>query len=127
MSAYGFTLVYLVAVGLLLSSLSRENVLFRVMNFAPLRMLGKYSYGFYVYHVILRPILIEPWGKLHSHMAFRVSLGVEFLIVFAVSAASYHLLEMPFLKLKSRFTVRHQELDSDSLPRKPVMETGGLT
>lgn len=127
MSAYGFTLVYLVAAGLLLSSLSRENVLFRVMNFAPLRMLGKYSYGFYVYHVILRPILIEPWGKLHSHMAFRVSLGVEFLTVFAVSAASFHLLEMPFLKLKSRFTVRHQELDSDSLPRKPVMETGGLT
>ena len=45
MSAYGFTLVYLVAAGLLLSSLSRTNVLFRVMNFRPLRSLGKYSYG----------------------------------------------------------------------------------
>ncbi len=104
MSAYGFTLVYLVAAGLLLSSLSRTNVLFRVMNFRPLRSLGKYSYGFYVYHVLLRPILIEPWGKLQSHWAFRVSLCLEFLVVFAVSVASYHFLEMPFLKLKDRFS-----------------------
>jgi len=126
MSAYGFTLVYLVAAGLLLSSLSKTKVLFWVMNLRPLRSLGKYSYGFYVYHVILRPILIEPWGKLQSHWAFRVSLCVEFLVVFAVSVASYHFLEMPFLKLKDRFTVRQQNRESDLFPKEPAMETGGL-
>jgi peptidoglycan/LPS O-acetylase OafA/YrhL len=117
MSAYGFTLIYLVAAGLLLSSLSGDNVLSRFMNFRPLRLLGKYSYGFYVYHVLLRPILVEPMGELHSHMAFRVSLCVDFLIVFAVSAASYHLVEMPFLKLKDRFTGRRQNDLGDLVPR----------
>ena len=102
MSAYGFTLIYLLAAALIVSSLSSKNVLFRVTNFGPLRFLGKYSYGFYVYHVILRPIIIQPWAKLTSHLAFRISVCVDFAIVLAVSVASYHLLEYPFLKLKER-------------------------
>lgn len=101
-SGYGFTLIYLIAAALIASSLSSTNLLFKITNLRPLRFLGKYSYGFYVYHVILRPILIKPWGELHSHWAFRLSVCIEFAIVLAVSVVSYHLLEAPFLRLKGR-------------------------
>ena len=116
MSGYGFTFVDFVAGGMILSALRPGNLLFRVLTLQPLRVLGRYSYGFYVYHVLLLPLRpLYLWGS-WSTPIIVVHFCIDFLIVLAVSAASYHFLEMPFLRMKRRFTVhgnRPVPLDGD--------------
>jgi peptidoglycan/LPS O-acetylase OafA/YrhL len=109
-SAYGFTLVDFVAGGLILCALHPRSLLFRVLTFRPLRMLGRYSYGFYVYHVLLLPLRIFHLRASQSTPVALLFLCADFLVILAVSAASYHCLEMPFLRLKGRFTARHKML-----------------
>ena len=105
MSGYGFTLVDLVAGGLVLSALRAGNILFRLLTFTPLRLLGRYSYGFYVYHVLLLPLRpFYLWGS-NSAMITSIHFCTDFLIILGVSAASYHFLEMPFLRMKKRLTL----------------------
>jgi peptidoglycan/LPS O-acetylase OafA/YrhL len=103
-SAYGFTLVYLISGGLILCALRGGTILSRILSVAPLRLLGKYSYGFYVYHVLLAPVLGLYLGRSSAILAVSASLVVEFLIIFAISALSYHFLEQPFLRLKVYFS-----------------------
>jgi peptidoglycan/LPS O-acetylase OafA/YrhL len=110
MSSYGLTLVDLVAAGMILAAINSRSLLSRFMACAPLRLLGHYSYGFYVYHVLLLPM-----GPLYligskKPVVMAMHFTSEFLIVLAVSMASYHLLEMPFLQLKRRFTFRPDEV-----------------
>ncbi len=107
MSSYGFTLISLASGGLILCAMTPGNAVFYVLNLRPLRVLGRYSYGFYVYHVLLLPLRVFHMWKGQSTAVQMVFLVVDFFIVLGISAASYHLLEMPFLRLKSRFSVRH--------------------
>jgi peptidoglycan/LPS O-acetylase OafA/YrhL len=107
MSTYGFTLVDLTSGGLILCALRPGNLLFRCITLPPLRMLGKYSYGFYVYHLLLLPLLmdfamISPW---HSRMIYWWC--ADFIAIFLIAAISYDVLELPFLRLKYRFATRH--------------------
>ncbi len=82
----------------------------RLCAAAPLRWLGKYSYGIYVFHL---PILqgskavfgaVGLLGTIYSHKALCV-LFATFNITIALLAAylSYHLYEKHFLKLKKYF------------------------
>jgi peptidoglycan/LPS O-acetylase OafA/YrhL len=77
-------------------------------------MLGRYSYGFYVYHVLLLPLRIFHLRTSQSTPVALLFLCLDFLVILAVSAASYHWLEMPFLRLKGQFTVRHKMLSPTS-------------
>jgi len=122
MSTYGFTIVDTIAAGLILCSLQPRFFLFRITTAWPLRMIGKYSYGIYVYHVLLAPFLqhyvlpVEHSGPARIYYVRSIASNlVYFLIVLAVSICSYHLLEHPFLALKDRFTVRHKNPDAQSL------------
>ncbi len=115
MSTYGFTLVDMCAAGLILCALQPRSPVFRFLTLKPLRVLGRYSYGFYVYHVLLAPFLVMLLPSLSLSLPKPIFYGglillwvVDFLIVLAVSACSYHLIELPFLGLKDRFTVRHE-------------------
>lgn len=75
-----------------------------------LRLLGKYSYGIYIFHRLCivfygEPLLRELYGD-----EVPLSLGRQIVYSLAVSAtsvvaavASYHLLERPFLRLKRLF------------------------
>jgi peptidoglycan/LPS O-acetylase OafA/YrhL len=115
MSTYGFSLVNMCGAGLILCSLRSRSLVYHITTWWPLRIVGRYSYGIYVFHVLLLPFLeayVWPANRAWSprryliHGAFAVT--AYFLIVIAVSAISYHLLELPFLSLKDRFTTRHQ-------------------
>ena len=73
----------------------------------PLRTLGRISYGFYVFHILLEPYF-DGIGSLLTHttrgMAYQtVRLLVAFPVSVAVASVSYYALERPFLRLKRRF------------------------
>ena len=115
MSTYGFTLVDCAAAGLILCALRPDSPVFRVTTSWPLRIVGRYSYGIYVYHVLLMPFLhtyVLPVNAAAPKLAYRLHLAlstsIDLLIVVAVSALSYHVVELPFLAMKDRFTVRHK-------------------
>jgi len=72
-----------------------------------LRWIGKYSYGIYVFHLPLHLLLgkrllgdhREPAGLLLG-FGYPLAMGAVTLLL---AMASYHVLEAPFLRLKSRF------------------------
>jgi peptidoglycan/LPS O-acetylase OafA/YrhL len=89
-----------------------DDVLGRMFRSLPLRGLGKYSYGMYVFHMILLGLLAfmhrNPipgfFLALHSELlgvwAFTVAM---ILLTLLVAFISYHAFERPFLKLKDHF------------------------
>jgi peptidoglycan/LPS O-acetylase OafA/YrhL len=93
-----------------------------VFSFAPLGWLGRISYGFYVYHILLQPLF--------DHLSARISHTtsgdyyhiVRFLVAFVitciVSWLSFHLIERPILSLKRLFPL------NPSLPwGEPIVST----
>jgi len=84
----------------------------KVFSFSPLGWLGRISYGFYIFHILLEP--------LYDSIAFRltqVNSGEEYQLlrlVFAlpitilVSWLSFNLLELPILHLKRYFPMREE-------------------
>ena len=66
--------------------------------------LGRISYGLYVYHLLLiKLLLLTRWG-------FWVRQPLALASTIACAAASYSLLEKPFLQLKQRFTIIRSRL-----------------
>jgi len=75
----------------------------RLLEWRPLRYLGKISYGLYVYHFAL----VWLTATLSDHKitdVFPPLLALlTFAIVCAVASLSYHLMEKPLIDLKDRF------------------------
>jgi peptidoglycan/LPS O-acetylase OafA/YrhL len=86
-----------------LASQCRPGALaYRILACWPLRMLGKYSYGIYVWHLFVavavykvtqRFSIQSPWGSVVASTAGSLLVAV----------LSYHLYEAWFLKLKKKF------------------------
>jgi len=74
----------------------------------PLEYLGKISYGLYVYHymcILITDKIVYAKGAGHLvpwQTCLREVIALGLTIV--ISAASYAILEKPFLRLKRRFT-----------------------
>ncbi|HEY9138880.1 MAG TPA: acyltransferase [Terriglobus sp.] len=104
----GLTIFALAFAGLIGSALRNDGVLYRLLMWKPLRILGKYSYGFYIYHLLFRWVWIEflIWcgSKLHSlALAGIVALTTNFVVTFLVSKISYDFFESRFLQYKVHF------------------------
>lgn len=85
----------------------------RFLSTRPMVALGKLSYGIYLWHglvLALWVIYVPRKGLLASNHFRELGILVSYI---TVAAASYALIEMPFLKLKKRWEV-HQE------PAKPM-------
>lgn len=100
---FGYTLVAVGCVLVLVASQANgmQNSLMACNSF---RYLGKISYGIYVFHVICLALVakfLSTMGVYHDTL--HALLGL--LLTVSLSAISYRLLEKPFLKLKSRFSV----------------------
>lgn len=124
----GFTALAVGAAGLVIFALSPQgNPLSRFLEARPLLLLGKYSYGAYVLHVPLQPLLMRlvppaEIGALASglgHAGSRVvgllgfaSLGLALTLIGAM--LSFHLYEQPFLRLKRFFDYRARPGDARS-------------
>ena len=108
-STIGFSLVDLCAAGLLLLTLWPGSVAYRAFSLRPLRKLGQISYGFYIFHDLLH----QPYQRLGQAIASRTSVGHAGLMTgvialfgtIAIAMTSYRFFELPFLRLKDRFTV----------------------
>jgi peptidoglycan/LPS O-acetylase OafA/YrhL len=114
----GTSAVAIASAGLIGSALRSGSTAFRFFNLRPLRILGKYSYGFYVYHLI--------WGgawsnfelglatRLHSSVVATVATDVlSFGATFVAAKLSYDYFEVRFLRLKNRF-----EYDSEKISHR---------
>ncbi len=109
----GYTIIALAFAGLIGSTLRTGGPAYRLFYFKPLRILGKYSYGFYIYHVLFRYVwlkfLIVVAGRVHSlALAGIIALGTNFVVTFLVSKISYDFYESKFLRYK-----KHFEYDSE--------------
>ena len=116
-------LVACASAGLIGSTLRAGSPAFRLFYRKPLRSLGKYSYGFYVYHVLFQwkwiVFLMVLMARIHSMLlAGIIILSLNFAVTFLVSKLSYDLFEVKFLRLK-----RHFEYDSEQLEHKHAFTT----
>ena len=71
--------------------------------------LGKISYGLYIWHLAALELMVKLMARVPFASGWRESRSMVALcalgLTVAVAAASYRLLETPFLRLKSRFAV----------------------
>jgi peptidoglycan/LPS O-acetylase OafA/YrhL len=96
--------VVAIATGLFIVSQIESSRRVTLLENPVLSFLGQISYGLYVYH----PLVIVMLGRLFRHWNSVpantvVALVTVALMTIAVAAASYAVLERPFLKLKDRF------------------------
>ena len=108
----------LASAGLIGLTIRTGSPAFRFFYRKPLRILGKYSYGFYIFHnlyiwawiqflILLQATFIR--GRWQEYCA----LGTNFAVTFLVSKLSYDLIEVKFLRLKKGF-----EYDSEMAEHK---------
>jgi peptidoglycan/LPS O-acetylase OafA/YrhL len=111
--SYGYSLVALLFGGFVLLAYRNNqsgNLFDRALRVKWLRMIGKYSYGIYVYHVMIFigiQLYFEktPWyGRWLGHSVAACALAV--LASFVVAFLSYELFEKRLLRLKNRFPGR---------------------
>ena len=117
----GFSLVDVCALGLLLLALRPGSVVYRAFSYRPLRRLGQISYGFYIFHDLLHQLYQRVAQHVASASATRVELVtgvIAFCGTIVVAMTSYRVLELPFLRLKDRFTITEPLATS----RDPVVE-----
>jgi peptidoglycan/LPS O-acetylase OafA/YrhL len=104
----GLTLIALAGAGLIGWALSRGTMAERLLRLRPLRVLGRYSYGFYVYHLIWAKAWVyvaeRLTGILHSGvLAGGVTTLINFGLTFLVAKWSFDWFEVRWLRLKVRF------------------------
>ncbi len=101
---WAYTLLnYLFAV--LIYCVARTNFLTAVLEFAPLRYLGKISYGLYVYHYGIITILVAYFRREDIEYSIRspqMSI-IAMTVTVVVATLSYYLLEKPLIDLKDKY------------------------
>jgi len=100
---WGYALLnYLFAV--LIYNVARKNFLTGILEFAPLRYLGKISYGLYVYHygvIALTASLFRKYDLDYSMRSPQMFL-VSFSATLFIATVSFYLLEKPITDLKDK-------------------------
>lgn len=109
LTTVGYTLIDLVSGLLILALLRLDNPLAHALNHPALRGLGRISYGFYVFHDLFHIFIVRGFQRLfhredfpHDHLLVA---AVGFVLTLVLATLSYHFFEVPFLRLKDRFTI----------------------
>src|SRR5271156_2419720 len=104
----GFSLIALAYGALLLSALRKGTWLEWLLSTRILRIFGKYSYGMYLYDFPLT-VILSPQREFFIARAHSYAIGSAVFLAFClivnllIAAASFHLIESPIMRLKSRF------------------------
>jgi len=111
-SFVGYTFFGVFFTCLIAMSLVQGSFASRAFLLPPLRFLGKYSYGLYVWHLLFFPyfsLRLHPYlnGVLGSKVLGGILTGLlASALAIILALLSYHLYELPFLKLKRYFESR---------------------
>ena len=88
----GFFLIGLAVAGIILASVAApRSIVPRVLSLAPVRYVGRISYGLYIWHWPIFIWLDHSRTGLYGYELF----GLRVLVTFAVSVVSFHLVERP--------------------------------
>ncbi|MEG9438138.1 acyltransferase [Edaphobacter sp. HDX4] len=105
---FGFSLIDLIAAGILLLTLQPGNLLYRLFSQKPLRKMGRISYGFYIFHDLPHALYARMAAALvGSHAVYipAVTPVLAFFCTLVVAGGSFRYFESLFLNLKDRFTL----------------------
>ena len=114
MTVWVYPLLAVLFTCFVLRSLQPGTLSYGIGNLRALRFFGRYSYGMYIYHLILFPY-ISRYLAVSQRLLHSVVLGgltylaLVLLGTTVVSVLSYELYESKFLKLKARFSDRDQK------------------
>ena len=118
----GYTAVILAYGALVLAAVSApaSSRFRRVLSSPRLTFFGKYSYGAYMFHDLLRPAYLRFFSiatlQRFVHLevlAFIVHATLAITITFAIAVVSFHLYEKRFLELKRFFEYRKAPAPAD--------------
>lgn len=101
--AFGFTAVALAFATWVALALAPPRGVAALLAAAPLRAIGRVSYGLYVWHVITAQAVAIALHAAAPHAPLFAYLGAWLLLLGAVAAASWRWLEAPLLRLKARW------------------------
>jgi peptidoglycan/LPS O-acetylase OafA/YrhL len=106
---YAYSLIAVCSTSLVAWCLQPRSRVALFMSHPLLRFFGRYSYGLYVYHILL-PALLLSWVPLwlaahvHSAIGARLALlAIEVPMIVVGAVLSFHFFERPFLRLKRFF------------------------
>lgn len=99
---WGYTIVNAVC-AVLLYGVARHGWFTRLLEWSPLRYLGKISYGLYVYHFALIWLMGTLFGHTLTEPFPPLLAFATLAIVWVVAALSFQLMEKPIMDLKDRF------------------------
>ncbi len=112
---WGYSLLSLgFALIVLLTALPQRGLTGRILRplaWRPLRLIGRYSYGMYIFHLPLSVFIAFP---LLQHLVPDINTAVRAgyvvvmtVVTFCLAALSYEFFESPFLRLKGRLMPRN--------------------
>jgi peptidoglycan/LPS O-acetylase OafA/YrhL len=108
-NTWGFSLTALASAALIFVAMVPGSLTSRIFSNAALRFYGRYSYGLYLIHFapksfyddVLLPALSS---RIHpAWLAGTIGFAIVLAACTAVAVVSFHVIEMPFLKMKKRF------------------------
>jgi peptidoglycan/LPS O-acetylase OafA/YrhL len=79
-----------------------SSMAWKWLNWGWIRYVGRMSYSLYLYQQIAH----HPIERLLAGKPFSVQFGASVIVVLVMAMCSYHLIEMPFLKLKGKLEAR---------------------
>ena len=92
------------------TAIAPESVAGRFLELPALKWTGKLSYGIYVW----QQLAIFPIGLLNSPVRYMQHFPFNIVVIFALAAGSYYLVERPMLRLGQKLTDKTKRQHSDS-------------
>ncbi len=87
-----------------------DGFLPRLLSLRPLQYLGRISYGLYLYHILVQymvwHVILTGFSSWNPYIRYGLRLAVYAGLTVAIASLSYRLVEIPFLRLKSRLEPR---------------------
>lgn len=88
---------------------SHNGLIAKILSWKPVTFLGKISYGLYLFHYVVLTFtghwVAQNFAGKSEYKQSYLAFGVAFLITVLLGTFSYILVEKPFLKMKSKFTI----------------------
>jgi peptidoglycan/LPS O-acetylase OafA/YrhL len=97
---FGLTWLSIAAVILVLAAAEGGSVVARALGWAPLRVVGRVSYGLYLWHMAIFVAVHEEAPNWPNAVQLSVALSLSALC----TALSWYFVETPFLRRKDRFS-----------------------